>query len=31
MDSGTLDMLHDTWNQDIFTVAYGIYLNLFTL
>ena len=28
MDAGTLDMLHDTRDQDIFAVAYGIDLDL---
>ena len=31
VDTGSLDMLHDTGDQDIGTVAYGIDLDLLTL
>ena len=30
MDSGTFDMLHDTRDQDVFAVAYGIDFDLFS-
>lgn len=30
MDTGTLDMLHDAWDQDVCTVTDGVYLDLLT-